>query len=229
MRIYLAPHVLVERVGDSVVLLDTEARNVYSLPEDAVSFPTAQNTTLELDRSLYAEVRNLCELGLATTDKQGLSRRAVVGMGGVAMGGTLLTLSLPLSAAASSGSVGTVFGTWALESFNADVNGAVRILIRVNFDPNDFTTLQGDLDDWTLTIFGRVFDLVENEYYPGYDIEFDRTDQNSLDKMEELSQRIDADPIEPPTDISGTMSDGTRTAEIVFEFDPPEPYGYGSG
>ena len=219
MRIHLAPHVLVETVGDKVVLLDTKTTTVYSLPAESVSLGDIGEQAFDVDQSAQAEVSKLRDLGVVLSDNSGVSRRSVVGIGGAAVGGLVLSMSLPLSAAASSSSNtdSTVFGEWGSTGKQLDGDGIelISIGVKVFFDPADFPTLVGAADTWTLIIFGSSF-LLTNFDFGDNAVEFTFFSQESLEEVDKLLVGFST----AQGDLPGVMSDGTRSVPVVFVVPP---------
>jgi len=102
MKLTLSSHVVAQVVGGELLLLDSTTQSVYSLALADVVDHSDDFRSLTVSDAAAGFAVSLCEEGLATTTTSGLSRRALVGTGGAAVGAGLLALSLPTAAAASS-------------------------------------------------------------------------------------------------------------------------------
>ena len=106
MKLTLSSHVVAQVVGGELLLLDSTTQSVYSLAVSDVVDHSDDFRSLTVSEAAAGFAVSLCEEGLATAETAGLSRRALVGTGGAAVGAGLLALSLPTAAAASSGESG---------------------------------------------------------------------------------------------------------------------------
>jgi len=98
----------------------------------------------------------LCEEGLATTTTSGLSRRALVGTGGAAVGAGLLALSLPTAAVASSSL--NLVGTSRLQIFEQGGGGLLDFF--TTFPPGTAPFVVGPEDSsGNLTVSVAISDL----------------------------------------------------------------------
>lgn len=105
----------------------------------------------------------MCELGLAT--EPGLSRRAFVSATGATVGGAVVALSLPVSAAASSIGGGlSTSGFWTISGTDQVGIGPISKITQISLyiDVSEFNELGPVTDTWTITLFGQTFSLFEN-------------------------------------------------------------------
>jgi hypothetical protein len=134
MKLTLSSHVVAQVVGGELLLLDSTTQRVYSLAVSDVVDHSDDFRSLTVSDAAAGFAVSLCEEGLATTTTSGLSRRALVGTGGAAVGAGLLALSLPTAAAASSAvaAIGfLVVRTWepadAFRQQNPELTGLLNL------------------------------------------------------------------------------------------------------
>ena len=102
-RIHLVPGVLVENVGDNVMVSLPDHTEVLSLTGDMAEIVVALRDGEEVYTSNGEALTELERRGIITlSDSKGLSRRQILTAGAAGVTGGVLALSLPAAAAASS-------------------------------------------------------------------------------------------------------------------------------
>ena len=231
MKITLATHIVVEHVGQQMFLLDSQNRQVYSLPAEGVLEYSADTKTVSVAPSLASEALKLVDAGVATLPGM-VSRRAVVGSTGALVAGGLVAMSMPSAAMAASPvpnglggggePEGILAGSWSPAGSVDDDDGAVtsiQIDFFVESNPQIEGVFNGPIGDgFILTVFGKTsefngrFEDIEFELgEPGFDF--------FLELLGNCPTGI------PPGDnfVSGSISNGLAgdneiTAEVVFRW-----------
>jgi hypothetical protein len=205
MRIHLAPHVLVETVGDKVVLLDTSTTLVHTLPSTQVVSVDTETRVLTLHKDASHEQHALEPFTEKAENVSGITRRAAVGLGGVAVTSSLLTFSLPVAAAASSEGeqLPQIFGVWVVSGGSGNLN--------FDIDVDDARPFLVDGVRWTLKIEGRS-ETTDSDRVVDYDDDDEVVWQTAIPGSFANSGDI----------LKGTITDGTTTIAVVFV--EPEPY-----
>jgi hypothetical protein len=110
-RLYsLAPEIVVERIGDDVIVMDSSSAQVSHLTGQAAEVVWSVANNIPLSKMSDAVVRQLMNAGIVNSSSE-VYRRTVLGMGAMGLGATVTALTLPAVAAASS--VVTLSGIWA--------------------------------------------------------------------------------------------------------------------
>jgi len=177
-------------VGGELLLLDSTTQSVYSLAVSDVVDHSDDFRSLTVSSAAAGFAVRLCEEGLAATTTSGLSRRALVGTGGAAVGAGLLALSLPTAAAASSAppAIGELISfEWASSQANNNTDitfspsiqvGTDRVALARGIDgtetgpqpaPYPTSPLPSPALTGTMTILGVEYpaQLVRYRYNPG--------------------------------------------------------------
>ena len=236
MKITLAEHVIAEVVGDQLFLLDSQEKQVYSIPMTGVSNYAPEARTLEMLPPLHTQGRDLIDSGLATlpvTLPGTLSRRAVVGSGVMLAAGSIAAMSFPAVVMASSTGSSQLTGLWTWAGFSRDGGDLQRVTIEFSLDDLDkvIAALGVPLDeDSTLTVFG-----ISGNYFPPYEEEgYEPEDGTDF----RINFNFDDDGAAPGftffADIVGTcpligqagdypvqavISSGQKSVQVVFRWD----------
>ena len=109
----LAPEIVVEKIGDDVIVMDSSSAEVRHVTGEAAAVVWSIANNIPLAKASNAVVRQLIDAGIVTSSSA-VHRRTVLGMGAVGLGAAVTALSLPAVAAASS--VITLSGIWAVYS-----------------------------------------------------------------------------------------------------------------
>ena len=243
MKVTLASHVITEVIGDQLFLLDSQDKQVYSIPLGDVMEWDPATRTLIGKPSVTSALQLLCDKGVAGLGTGAISRRGVVTAGGVLVGGGVLALALPQGALASShsGSSGSTGfrGAWQPSTdwtnnpqYGVDSDGALFLeLVSFTFGlrEEDVSSIFGLDKDLTLTVLGRSHIILSTDRQPDYDITvaFDFVDGRELD--EEKPTEALANLVTSQENIEGTLSDGTTTVDVLFtRQDFAEFFGWGS-
>ena len=173
MKITLGTHTVVEQVGQQMFLLDSQDKQVYSLPREAITAYTPATRSMTVTDAISHEVETLISAGVATVTPAVVSRRAVLHTTGMVAGGALFALTLPTAAAASSPLNGgngdgdgcgvlpgvTVFGTW---SFPSEVDDR-EIDADITLSSVVFAALSKNLEEWFLVLNGTTVPIADEE------------------------------------------------------------------
>ena len=217
MKITLATHIVVEQVGQQMFLLDSQNKQVYTLPTEGVAHYAPETQTMIVTPALVPEAQKLVDAGVATLPGM-VSRRAVVGSTGVFIGGGLVAMSMPSLAAASSGP--TPFtGEWI---FGSAQNALEKLEFILLFSLEDVTPLQ-DADPtipWTVQLFGRSFDVFfEESIYYGTGFFFDLAGPEDVGVPGEnfFDFWLAVSNAGPKSAFVATVTAGDITVQILFE------------
>ena len=180
MKITLGTHIVVEQVGQQMFLLDSQNKQVYSLPAEGVVEYSPDTKTVSLAPSLVSEAQKLVDAGVATLPGM-VSRRAVVGSTGALVAGGLVAMSMPSAAMAASPvpnglggggePEGIPAGFWT--PFGGDLESRFEIGFYVE-ESDDLSNALGEIDEteWTLTVFGQTSEFEDDDDDPNFEFQF---------------------------------------------------------
>jgi hypothetical protein len=122
----IAPGVIIEHVGDEVVVFTSESSETIKLSGPVAQTVVAIQAGKAIDASATG-VSDLMELGIIRS--AGMSRRGLITAGAVGAGAGIAMLSMPAAAAAGSAN------KFAVESALWDAGGGSPIFFQVFFNP----------------------------------------------------------------------------------------------
>ena len=138
-RIHLVPGVLVENVGDNVMVSLPDHSEVLSLTGDMAEIVVALRDGEEVSPNNGDALTELERRGVITlADSKGVSRRQILTAGAAGVTGGVLALSMPAAAAASSFVCPVVTGE--LDGISATSGGGGTTVVRLKLSP-DFSPL----------------------------------------------------------------------------------------
>jgi hypothetical protein len=157
VNIQLAPFVTAERVGDTVVLLNSRTHSVYSLPTGIVADVSGNTLTMSL-LATPDHIYDLAKHQLIDTPPTAVSRRGFLSLTTATVGGGLVAMSLPTVAVASSMPAQTVQGAWWV---TGTANSTDVDALSIRIDLSGQVGLVYDEDTWTVSFFNRTFSLAD--------------------------------------------------------------------
>jgi len=144
----ITPGVIVERVGDDLMVIVPGTTDVVSLSGRPAEVLLDVQAGREVDPSDPA-LKSLNDLGIVTSP--GMSRRGLITAGALGAGAGVVMLSMPAAAAAESRLVKPPSST-APSDDDASSGGPIRFRI------DNISTLGGSTQGWTITIIEDVND-----------------------------------------------------------------------
>lgn len=122
MSLYVNPKFLFQKLGDEELVADPEGREVAVLSGTHLKALSSLRSGEDIEQVFPLEVEDLVAMGVVLGQK-GISRRKAIGLGAAAAAASLVAVSMPTAAYASSsiGLLAISSDCWAYDSFSDEV------------------------------------------------------------------------------------------------------------